>query len=53
MRAYAKNGGPFDLLEVMTCAGGCVNGAGVINKEPKARDDIRKLVSESKSIRTV
>ena len=50
MRAYAKNGGPFDLLEVMTCSGGCVNGAGVINREPKAREDIRKLVSESRKL---
>lgn len=50
MRAYAKNGGPFDLLEVMTCSGGCVNGAGVINREPKAREEIRKLVSESRKL---
>ena len=51
MRAYAKNGGPFDLLEVMTCSGGCVNGAGVINREPKAREEIRKLVSESRKLK--
>ena len=50
MRAYAKNGGPFDLLEVMTCAGGCVNGAGVINRDLKAREEILKLVSESKKL---
>ena len=50
MRAYARNGGPFDLLEVMTCSGGCVNGAGVINRDPRAREEIRKLVSESKKM---
>ena len=51
MRSYAKNGGPFDLLEVMTCTGGCVNGAGVINRDLKAREEIKKLVSESKKIK--
>jgi len=34
----------------MTCSGGCVNGAGVINREPKAREEIRKLVSESRKL---
>ena len=50
MRVYAKNGGPFDLLEVMTCSGGCINGAGVIKRDAKAREDLLKFVSESKHL---
>lgn len=50
MRAYANNGAPFDLIEVMTCAGGCINGAGVINKNIKAKEELLKLVSESEHI---
>lgn len=53
MRAYAKNGGPFDLLEVMTCSGGCVNGAAVITRRPKAHDKIRKFISESEKLKAV
>jgi len=50
MRSYAKNGGPFDLLEVMTCTGGCINGAGVIKRDAKAREDLLKFVSDSKHL---
>ena len=47
MRAYAKNGAPFDLLEVMTCRGGCINGAGVINRDKKAKEELLKFASAS------
>ena len=51
MRTYAKNGAPFDLLEVMTCPGGCINGAGVINKEGKAKEELLNFVSQSEHLR--
>ena len=47
LRAYAKNGAPLDLLEVMTCPGGCINGAGVVNRGKKAREDLLRFVAES------
>ncbi|MEG1912208.1 MAG: monomeric [FeFe] hydrogenase [Cloacibacillus sp.] len=47
LRAYAKNGAPYDLIEVMTCPGGCVCGAGVAVRDGKGRDGVEKLVAES------
>ena len=51
MRAYAKNGAPFDLIEVMTCPGGCSNGAGVYCRGKSAKERLDKFVAESEPLR--
>ena len=48
MRAYAKQGAPFDLIEVMTCPGGCYNGAGVYCRDKSAKERLDKFIAESK-----
>lgn len=48
LRAYAKNGAPVDLLEVMTCPGGCVNGAGVVTKDKKAAGELVRFIEQSR-----
>ena len=50
LRAYAKNGAPWDLIEVMTCPGGCISGAGVAVRDKRAKDGVEKLVAESRPI---
>lgn len=50
LRAYAKNGAPFDLIEVMTCPGGCISGAGVAVRGTEAQAGVDKLVKESAPI---
>ena len=51
LKAYAKNGAPFDLIEVMTCPGGCISGAGVAMRDKKAKDGVEKFVRESEPLR--
>lgn len=48
MKAYAKNGAPYDLIEVMTCPGGCSNGAGVYCHDGTAKARLDKFVAASK-----
>ncbi len=50
MRAYARNGAPFDLIEVMTCPGGCSHGAGVYCHDKSAKERLEKFVAESKPL---
>lgn len=50
LRAYAKNGAPYDLIEVMTCPGGCISGAGVAVRGAEAQAGVEKFVKESEPI---
>ncbi len=48
LRDYARNGcKDGNLVEVMTCEGGCVNGAGVYTVPDKARDAIAEFAKNS------
>lgn len=50
LRAYAKNGAPYDLIEVMTCPGGCISGAGVAVRDRKAREGVEKFAAASRPL---
>ena len=53
LKAYAKNGAPFDLIEVMTCPGGCISGAGVAMRDKKGKEGVEKFVRESEPLEIV
>lgn len=50
LKAFAKNGAPFDLIEVMTCPGGCISGAGVAIHGAKAKEGVDNLVKASETL---
>ncbi len=49
LKLYAKGNCPGNLVEVMTCEGGCVGGAGVLGEREKAARAIRHLIGREES----
>jgi len=47
LNTYAKKGAPGNLIEVMSCEGGCICGPGVIAKENVARNRLNKFLKGS------
>ena len=47
LRTYATKECPGNLVEIMTCEGGCVGGAGALGEPKKATREIKKLVEAS------
>lgn len=47
LKVYATKACPGNLVEIMTCEGGCVGGAGAIGNPRKATQEIKKLVAQS------
>lgn len=45
LKAYAKQPGDFNFIEVMGCEGGCVGGPCVIGKLQQAQQTIRKIAN--------
>ena len=50
LRVYSHGKCPGNLVEVMTCEGGCINGAGVYCDPTDATAAVRKFALESKPI---
>ena len=50
LQAYAKGSGDFELLEVMSCKGGCIGGPCTLKPQAAAVAQIKKLVSESPQV---
>lgn len=46
LRAYAKGNCPGNLVEVMTCEGGCVGGAGVLNDSDRAARNVARFIGK-------
>ena len=54
LKAYAKNGAPGNLVEVMACPGGCSCGpAGCSGRTNEAVKGARKLMEESPDLNTI
>ena len=47
LKLYATKSCPGNLVEVMTCEGGCVGGAGALGNPKVATREIKKLVEKS------
>ena len=50
LKIYATKECPGNLVEVMTCEGGCVAGAGALGNPKTATREIKKLVAQSPKI---
>ncbi len=50
LKVYATKSCPGNLVEVMTCEGGCVGGAGVLGDPKRATKEIQKLVQQSPNL---
>ena len=50
LRKYARQGCDGNLVEVMTCEGGCINGAGVYSVPSKSKREIDKFAQDSAHI---
>lgn len=51
LQAYAKGVGDFQLLEVMSCKGGCIGGPCTIATQAKVINPIKNLVAESPKVK--
>ena len=51
LQAYAKGVGDFQLLEVMSCKGGCIGGPCTIATQAKVIKPIKDLVAESPKVK--
>ena len=51
LQAYAKGAGDFQLLEVMSCKGGCIGGPCTIATQAKVINPIKNLVAESPKVK--
>ena len=51
LNAYAKGAGDFQLLEVMSCKGGCIGGPCTIATQAKVINPIKNLVAESPKVK--
>lgn len=49
LQSYAKNGCPGNLVEVMTCVGGCVGGAGTLAQPGKAAKAVENFARNGKA----
>lgn len=47
LKVYATKACPGNLVEIMTCEGGCVGGAGALGNPKTATNEIKKLVAQS------
>lgn len=47
LKMFVKNGCPGNLVEVMTCEGGCVGGAGVLGEKGRAAKIIEKFIGRT------
>lgn len=52
LQAYAKGVGDFQLLEVMSCKGGCIGGPGVVKKQAQTIKPIKELSEKSPVIKS-
>ena len=50
LNAYAKGAGDFQLLEVMSCKGGCIGGPCTIKKQAAVIKPIKDLVAQSPKV---
>ena len=50
LRAYAEGDCPGNLVEVMTCAGGCVAGAGTLGNPKWATREVQKQTAAARSL---
>ena len=50
LNAYAKGAGDFQLLEVMSCKGGCIGGPCTLKKQAQVIKPIKDLVAESPKV---
>lgn len=50
LRSFLKGKCPGNLVEVMTCEGGCVNGAGVCNRPARAARAVKEAAAGSQSL---
>jgi len=50
LRSFPKDNPSFNLIEIMTCEGGCVAGPGTIANSKAAAREIKKLLALSKNI---
>ncbi|MGN1058427.1 MAG: monomeric [FeFe] hydrogenase [Candidatus Avelusimicrobium sp.] len=51
LNAYAKGAGDFQLLEVMSCKGGCIGGPGTMKKQAQVIKPIKDLVANSPKVK--
>lgn len=51
LNAYAKGAGDFQLLEVMSCKGGCIGGPCTLKKQAQVIKPIKDLVAESPKVK--
>ena len=51
LNAYAKGAGDFQLLEVMSCKGGCIGGPCTMKKQAQVIKPIKDLVAESPKVK--
>lgn len=51
LQAYAKGIGDFQLLEVMSCKGGCIGGPCTLKKQAQVIKPIKDLVAQSPKIK--
>ena len=50
LNAYAKGAGDFQLLEVMSCKGGCIGGPCTLKKQAQVIKPIKDLVANSPKV---
>lgn len=53
LNAYAKGAGDFQLLEVMSCKGGCIGGPCTLKKQAQVIKPIKDLVAQSPKVNPV
>lgn len=53
LNAYAKGAGDFQLLEVMSCKGGCIGGPCTLKKQAQVIKPIKDLVAGSPKVKPV
>ncbi len=51
LNAYAKGAGDFQLLEVMSCKGGCIGGPCTLKKQAQVIKPIKDLVANSPKVK--
>ena len=51
LNAYAKGAGDFQLLEVMSCKGGCIGGTCTLKKQAQVIKPIKDLVANSPKVK--
>jgi len=51
LNAFAKGTGDFQLLEVMSCKGGCIGGPCTVKKQAQTIGEIKKFVAQSPQLK--